>query len=166
MSISLTTPVGLAQDAVTSPTATAGNSIPIERTVQDVQLKEEALRGALVDKAGNGVEDAPVVIGQKGKLIKELRTDSEGRWQLANVEPGVYQVISHGSAAVYRVWSAENAPKNAKAGIIHQVDPEVARGGGPNPLLNALTNPILIALLIAAAIAIPLALDDDDDDAS
>jgi hypothetical protein len=93
-------------------------------------LKEETLRGALVDKAGNGVEDAPVVIGQKGKLIKELRTDSEGRWQLINVQPGVYQIVSHGSASVYRVWSEENAPTPHAAACDDQHGDE--NGGGPH----------------------------------
>ena len=140
------------------------SAVPIKRTIDNVVLHEGHMLGALVDEAGKGVPDAPVLIGQDGKLLKELRTDQDGRFRFAGSQPGLFQVVSHGSAAAYRTWPADKAPADAKQGIIHQVDPEVARGGSPAGLFSCLTNPIFLALLIAAAIAIPLALDDDDDD--
>lgn len=148
--------------------ATAGNGVaqvdvPIKRTVEDVVLKDGALRGALVDKAGHGVADAPVLIGQEGKKVAELRTDAQGRFEFEGAKVGTYQVVSHGAAGSYRVWDATNAPKTVKQGIIHSVDPEVARGAHSGGLLKFLTNPLVLAGVIAAAIAIPLALDDDDD---
>ena len=104
------------------------------------------------------------MIGQNGKPVLELRTDADGRFAAEGLKPGVYQVVSHGGLNNYRVWEEGAAPAVAKQGVIHTVDPEVARGARNGGLLGILANPIVLALIIAAAIAIPLALDDDDDD--
>jgi len=165
MSLQLAIPrVVAAED--TAVRVEGGATVHIKSSAENVVLRDGKLVGLLVDKSGSGVADAPVLIGQEGKLLKELRTDQEGRFQFSGAKPGVYQVVSHGGAVVYRVWTPDAAPANAKQGIIHQVDPEVARGAVGGCLLPLLTNPIFLALLIGAAIAIPLALDDDDEDAS
>jgi hypothetical protein len=158
MTVYLATPRLLAADD------TLDSPVPIKRTIDNIVLHEGQLRGALVDDAGKGVPDAPVLIGQDGKLLKELRTDQDGRFRFDVAKPGLFQVVSHGSAAAYRTFPAEQAPAGAKQGVIHQVDPQVARGGSPAGLFSCLANPIFLALLIGAAIAIPLALDDDDND--
>lgn len=153
----------LAASPLSAADDVAATTVPINRAVQHVVLQNGQLQGMLVDAAGTGVADAPVVIGKQGKLLKTLRTDDEGRFRLLAATPGVYQVVSHGGAEVYRTWQTDDAPDGAKQGIIHQVAPQVARGGHPGGLIALLTNPIFLALLIGAAIAIPLALDDDDD---
>lgn len=140
------------------------DGIPVSRTVEDVSLQDGQLIGGLVDQSGRGVEDAPVVIGQNGKPVLQLRTDAEGRFAAEGLKPGVYQVVSHGGVKNYRVWDAADAPATAKRGVIHSVDPQIARGADNGGLLGILANPIVLALIVAAAIAIPLALDDDDDD--
>jgi len=138
--------------------------IPVSKKVEDLSLQNGLLVGGLVDASGRGVENAPVVIAQQGKPVLEMKTDSEGRFAAAGLKPGVYQVVSHGGLNNYRVWEEGSAPATAKKGVIHRVDPEVARGGSSNPLLSFLANPIVLAMIVAAAIAIPLALDDDDND--
>ena len=148
---------------VSARDAVAPAQVPVKQVVEDVVLKADTLHGALVDQAGRGVEDAPVVIGQNGKQVAVLRTDAEGRFAAPGLKAGVYQVVSHGGAVVYRVWNENEAPAAAKQGVIHTVDPQVARGAHHGGLLKLLSNPIVLALIIAAAIAIPLALDDDDD---
>lgn len=142
------------------------DGIPVSRKIEDVSLQDGLLIGGLVDQNGRGVEDAPVVIGQNGKAVLELRTDAEGRFAAEGLKPGVYQVVSHGGVNTYRVWDEPNAPATAKRGVIHTVDPQIARGAHGGGLLGVLANPIVLALIVAAAIAIPLALDDDDHDAS
>jgi hypothetical protein len=140
------------------------DGIPVKQTIENLSLSDGVLVGGLVDKNGRGVADAPVVIGQQGKPVAELRTDAEGRFAAKGLKPGVYQVVSHGAVTTHRAFAADQAPKDAKRGVIHQVDPEVARGAPSNGgLLGVLSNPLVLALVIAAAIAIPLALDDDDD---
>ena len=139
------------------------DGVPVSQTVENLELQKGMLIGGLVDASGKGVEDAPVVIGQNGKPVAELRTDSEGRFAAKGLKPGVYQVVSHGKVTTHRVWEEGKAPAEAKRGVIHSVDPQVARGASNGGLLGILANPLVLALIIAAAIAIPLALDDDDD---
>ena len=139
------------------------DGVPVSQVVEDLELQNGALIGGLVDASGKGVADAPVVIGQEGKPVAELRTDEEGRFAVKGLKPGLYQVVSHGKVSTHRVWESGKAPAEAKRGVIHNVDPQVARGASHHGLLGILSNPLVLALIIAAAIAIPLALDDDDD---
>lgn len=139
------------------------DGIQINQQIEDLSLQNGLMVGGLVDKAGRGVSDAPVVIAQQGKPVATLRTDAEGRFSAAGLKPGIYQVVSHGALNNYRVWEDGKAPANAKRGVIHQVDPEVARGASTGGLIGFLTNPLVIVGIVAAAIAIPIALDDDDD---
>lgn len=139
------------------------DGITVSQKIEDVSLQNGQLIGGLVDQAGRGVSDAPVVIGQNGKPVLELRTDADGRFAAEGLKPGVYQVVSHGGLTNYRVWEEDTAPAVAKRGVIHTVDPQVARGARNGGLLGVLANPLVLALIIAAAIAVPLALDDDDD---
>ncbi len=133
----------------------------VNKDIQDLSLQDGVLIGGLVDSNGRGVEDAPVVIGQNGKAIVELRTDAEGRFAVKGLKPGVYQVVSHGGLDSYRVWEADQAPANAKKGVIQVVDPNVARGATSGSAFD-LANILIAGLVIIPAVAIPLALDDDD----
>lgn len=139
------------------------DGVPVSQVVEDLELQNGMLIGGLVDASGKGVADAPVVIGQQGKPVAELRTDAEGRFAAKGLKPGLYQVVSHGKVSTHRVWESGKAPAEAKRGVIHSVDPQIARGASNGGLLGILANPLVLALVIAAAIAIPLALDDDDD---
>lgn len=150
--------------AFANPTATKVNGISVVQKVENLSLQDGLLVGGLVDENGRGVADAPVVIGQKGKAVAEVRTDKDGRFAVKGLKPGIYHVVSHGAVTTHRVFEGKDAPADAKKGVIHAVDPQVARGAPSNGgLLGVLSNPLVLALGIAAAIAIPLALDDDDD---
>ena len=138
------------------------NGMPVSKVVEDLSLQNGVLVGALVDEGGRGVEDAPVIIAQEGKAVAELRTDADGRFEAKGLKPGVYQVVSHGGLRQYRVWEEGTAPAEAKRGVIHQVDPQVARGAQSGGLIAFLTHPIVLVAIIATAIAVPIALDDDD----
>jgi hypothetical protein len=143
------------------------DGIPVHREVESLELQNGRLIGGLVDQAGRGVADAPVIIAQDGKAIAKLRSDAEGRFAADGLSPGRYHVISHGGVRTFDVYAAGSAPAGSQRGVIQQVDPEVARGAAHGgKLMQFVTNPIVIALAIAAAVAIPLAIDDDDDDAS
>lgn len=150
--------------AFANPKVPHVNGIPVVQEVGDLSLRDGTLVGGLVDENGRGVADAPVVIGQQGEAVAKIRTDEDGRFAVEGLKPGVYQVVSHGAVTTHRVWAEKNAPAGAKKGVIHSVDPQVARGAPSHGgLLGVLSNPLVLALAIAAAIAIPLALDDDDD---
>ena len=54
----------------------------------------------------------------------------------------------------------EDLPKDKK---INNKEMQKIVGGGGRPVLNFLTNPWALGSIVATAIAIPLALHDDDD---
>jgi hypothetical protein len=68
---------------------------------------------------------------------------------------------------VYRLWAEQTAPPAANDGVLVVHGDDAVRGNSCNPcgggLLGVLANPWVLAAIVAAAIAIPLALDDDDD---
>ncbi|QDV14575.1 hypothetical protein CA51_44830 [Rosistilla oblonga] len=156
-----------------TPRATIGNEspaitrhakpIPIAKRIQDVALHGDGeLQGAVVDSNGHPIEDAPVVIGQFGKPIAELRTDRQGRFVVSGLNAGIYQVVSHGGAQHCRVWPTGTAPASAKQGVIHVTEPEVARGAGNSSLYSMYSHPLFAFGVAAASVAIPIAVEDDD----
>lgn len=157
------------------------DGVQVSQNIKDVQLGSAGtLRGAVVDNNGRPVAGAPVVVGQQGKVVAQFDTAADGRYALKDVTPGVYQVASYAGVQTIRVY-ADNAPAGAVQGVVQVVDqagiergqccengascPGCAQcnGGRYGVLKRIVTNPLTWAVVIAAAIAIPLALDDDDD---
>ncbi|GEM_PF-2128390 len=162
------------------------NGVQVSTSVKDLTLQSGAIKGALVDPNGKPVKGMVAVIAQRGKTLSVQTSNAEGQYEFANLQPGVYQVATHAGIQTYRVWNAGNAPAGADLGIIQVVNEDVVRGAcgctepscdggcdacdGPGGaaggfLSKCLANPnvvLLGAVAVAAAIAIPLALDDDD----
>ena len=92
-------------------------------------------------------------------MVASTRTDSEGKFALTGVQAGVYQLQSGNVSGTYRVWAPQTAPPSASQGILLVAGQDVVRHQG---ILSHLANPYVLAAIVAAAIAIPLALDDDD----
>lgn len=135
-------------------------------TIRDVALdRQGSLRGQVVDVDGQQIADAKVAAVQQGKIVAQGKTDAAGRYEIAGLKSGVYQVVTDDGITVCRVWSAGTAPPAAQSdALIVNGDPVIrarlGRGGG---VIGFLSNPWVLGALVAAAIAIPLALDDDDD---
>jgi hypothetical protein len=168
-------PVSAATPA-TAPASVTAEGIPVRLQVEDVRLHQGELRGAIVDVNGKPVASAPVAVGQAGKVLAELNTDSEGRFAVKGMKTGTYQVASYAGVQNYRLWN-EAAPSQAKQGIIHVLPEGVARAnscdsgcdscaGGQSSLCKSLGAPLLVIGAVAAAVAITVAVADDDDDAS
>ena len=158
-----------------TPSYKVVDGIRVYEQVKDLSLSGNQLHGAIVDVNGKPVVGASVVVGHQGKVVASTKTDEQGRFACADMKPGIHQVATFGGVRTYNLWNAESAPKNSLKGSIHVLDDEaIKRGnacdsgcddcgsGGKSPLAACVTNPIVWAAVIAAAIAIPLALDDDD----
>lgn len=159
------------------------DGVKISQTVKDLRLGSNGtLSGVIVDETGKPVASAPVVIGQKGKPFAEFDTGADGRYAVSGLKPGVYQVVSFAGVETVRVHKSKDAPAGAIQGIVQVITSDgIARGQSCNNgcnqcndagckdcskprysrLRSVLTNPLTWALVLAAAIAIPLALDDD-----
>jgi hypothetical protein len=130
--------------------------------VRDIALGPGGvMKGQVVDAQGTPCVNAPVRLIKSGagaEVVVPCQTDADGRFQVAGLSGGLYRVETTAGTMVYRAWAPNTAPPSAIAEAL-VVEGEAVRGNLSNitPLGWA-----LIGLGIAAAIAIPLALDDDD----
>ena len=161
-------------------TADAAVTRRVVETV-DVELTNEGLlQGKLVAQNGQPVANAPVVLVQSSQALAKTTTRVDGTFQFNALRGGLYNVMAAGTPINVRAWAPRTAPPLAHDGLL-VVKGAVVRGqgctvdsctgtcggacdacgvgGGP---LGLLMNPFVIGAAVAAAIAIPLALDDDD----
>lgn len=151
------------------------------------------LDGHLLDGQGQPQSDELVVIRHQGDEIARVMTDHAGRFEFAQLRGGVHVIATAHSSNMYRLWAPETAPPkvpnqvvivagqavyNVQASVQEVVPAEssVPPGGGFRPsggfapsggapggggLSELLFNPL--SLTLAAAIAIPVALNNLDD---
>ena len=161
------------ESATTAPAPT--KIVTAARQVQtpsDVVLQDKGvLVGRIVDSKGTAVACTPVSLQTGGKEVARVVSDDRGRFEAKGLKGGVYHVASNGHQGVYRLWAPRTAPPAAARGLSIVSQPtDVVRGQfgpSPGPLASAgqwiAEHPIITAGAVAAAIAIPIAVDDDDD---
>jgi hypothetical protein len=125
-----------------------------------------------------------VVVQAAGQEIARTLTDSEGNFRVDGLKGGVHRVNAADQQSLYRLWAPSTAPPAAQRGLMLVSATDVVRGqcdcgtpvcgsvcgssypstGGGGGIGNWIaSHPLLTAGAIATAIAVPLALDDDDD---
>jgi hypothetical protein len=133
---------------------------PHSTAIRDVALPaSQVLGGQILDAEGSPQVGVAVSLTKGGAMVASTRTDSEGKFALTGVQAGVYQLQSASASGTYRVWAPQTAPPSASQGILLIAGQDVVR---QQDILSHLANPYVLAAIVAAAIAIPLALDDDD----
>jgi len=140
--------------------------------IRDVALQPGGvLSGQVLDEQAVAQGQSRIAVVYQGKPLTVTETDSEGRFELAGLQPGVYELHLAQGGGIYRVWAPRTAPPAAEQGVLLVQDSRVVRGlGAPfdGGLSNGgghfgwLANPWVLAGGVALAIALPLALDDDD----
>jgi hypothetical protein len=106
-----------------------------------------------------------------GKAARS-RTTNGGEFAVGGLKGGVYQVIAGQGSQVVRAWSEGTAPPTAQRQILVVSDPRVAVGqwepGTFGYFLQearyTLGNPLVMGGIIAAAVAIPVAIHNANDD--
>lgn len=131
----------------------------------DVTLHEDGtLRGQVLDSQGAAVATAVVAVVHQGKVVATTQTDSAGRYAATGLRTGVYQIVTDKGITVCRVWTPATAPPSSQAEALIVDGDQVIRGSlGGRSLGSMLSNPWVLGAIVAAAIAIPLALDDKKD---
>jgi hypothetical protein len=130
--------------------------------ILDIGLKTSGtFQGRVVDHTGTPVANAAVVIRQGEKTVAKVQTDAQGRFAVAGLKGGVYEVASGKTVGMYRVWQESAAPPAAKEQALLVLGQNGERGqfgslGGGTLLLAA----VVVAALIVGIIA----LSDDDDE--
>ena len=145
---------------------------PAAKAPADIVLRDGGtLVGRVVDTQGKAIAMAPVSLQTGGKEVARVVSNESGMFEAKGLKGGVYHVASTGHQGVYRVWAPQTAPPAAAKGLSIVSRPDVVRGqygpGPGNPFSAAgqwvAEHPIITAGAVAAAIAIPIAVDDDDD---
>jgi hypothetical protein len=130
--------------------------------VVDVQLQEGAqgnvLVGQVTDPQGSAKVNVPVVLYAGQQRLAVGRTDGNGRFAFGRLHGGVYQLITEGGQATYRVWTPGTAPPSAHDAALVIASDQTVRGQYGGRLRNWLANPWVIAGIVATAVAIPVAL--------
>jgi hypothetical protein len=126
--------------------------------VTDVQLDPQgSLRGMVLNPQGIPLAKIPLVLRRGPEEVARTSTDPLGRFSVAGLRGGTYQLVAGGYAKLFRVWTARSAPPQAKQAALLVVGDDVLRG--QQPLGEFLCSDcVLCTALVAAAIAIPIAV--------
>lgn len=126
-----------------------------------------ALRGQTVNAQGKPMPSTRVSLQQNGREVAKAVTDRNGHFQFSGLLGGTYQLVAGQASVTCRLWQAKMAPPSATQAALIVVDGRqvLAQHG---PLGYWLRNPWVIAGLVTAAVAIPVAvhnyqLNDDPD---
>ena len=118
------------------------------------------LRGKVVDAQGVPMGQASVTVLYAGEEIARTSTNGEGVFHVAGLRSGVHQLVSGDGRATCRFWSAGTAPPGANPAALVVSGQQQIRGqnGGGKPRVGQ----VMALGLVAAAIAIPIALSNND----
>jgi hypothetical protein len=181
---------------ILAPAAIAAPAAQVPMVADVALADGGVLAGQVVTAQGASVVDAEVVVTQQGRELARVRTDADGAFSAPGLKGGVYEVSTPGASGVYRLWAPRTAPPVARQGVMMvsgtetvlgqygpppgaivgpppmgpPVDSTVGPPAGKGPFGKAMgwisDHPFITAGIVATAIAVPLALDDNDDDAS
>ena len=134
--------------------------------VFDVTIsKQGKLTGQVLSNSGQPRVKTTVVAMAKDQVIAKTQTDVRGVFQLPVNKPGVYQIALADRSFTVRAWNADLAPPATRDALLCVTqDGPTVRGQLGNDLRCLLTNPIFIGLGVAAAVAVPIVIDEVDDD--
>jgi hypothetical protein len=161
--------------------ASAFAATPFSDTISDVALRSGGmLLGQVVDHQGVAKPDTLVSIEFAGNEVVSTTTDANGVFAARGLRGGQYQLVTPQGGIACRLWTADTAPPSARPAALVVSGKEVVRGQGPgcgdacgpenyyerkNGLVGWMkTHPYIVGGTVATAIAIPLALADDDSD--
>ncbi len=152
---------------------TAGNDVAPANApmIRDVELAHGGLLvGRLLDANGQPLNKADVSIQSGNKTLASTQTDTDGVFAVSNLRGGVHQISTADNVQLCRLWAPGTAPPRAPKSIDLVAGSDVIRGQYGPPPGNRMwrkakvwaTNPWIVGGIVAAAVAIPVALSDDD----
>lgn len=138
----------------------------------DVALRPGGvLIGQVVDAQGVAQREKHISIQYGEQEVVRTTTDQNGVFAAQGLRGGQYRIAMENGESHCRLWAPNTAPPAAGDALVVVADQNVVRGqwgyynqGYGGAWLNWVrSHPYITAGIVAAAIAIPLALADDDD---
>ena len=140
----------------------------------DVSLADRGLlTGRVLDTARQPKPQVDVTVYSAGQAVATTQTDARGVFAVAGLRGGVHHVAIPEACVTCRLWAPGTAPPAAERFVEIIEDQSVVRGqwGPPTVTNNFLkkskvmaTNPFVVGGVVAAAVAIPVALHNADED--
>lgn len=128
-------------------------------TAVDVALRDGGiLVGQAVDAEGQPLAKAAVSVHQSDREVAKTLTNQAGWFAVRGLQGGTYQIVAGPAGGVYRLWTPATAPPSAlQSALVTAGSPRVR--GQQGPLGSWLCcNPWILAGIVAAAVAIPVAI--------
>jgi hypothetical protein len=122
----------------------------------------------LVDQQGAASQATPIVLFKNGRAVARTQTNDRGAFVFGNVRGGVYVVAAPGAGQICRVWAPGTAPPAAAPQTLLVAQTPIARGQifTPTSLYEWFEmHPVLGYTLATAAIALPIILITQEDEA-
>jgi hypothetical protein len=137
--------------------------------IRDVALAPGGLLvGQVLDESMKPVRGAKIAIQTNGQTAAATETDADGVFAVASLRGGVHQVVTADSIENCRLWAPGTAPPRAESHLrfVPGQDTVVRGQWGPpqHSWKTWATNPWVIGGVVATAIAVPVVLNNIDDD--
>lgn len=147
-----------------SPAATSSSTagIPV-----DVALETDGrLAGQVLDGEGRPLANEPVAVQSiNGQTKLQTTTDAQGRFLVDSISAGTFRILSRNGCTICRCWTSKAAPPSAKKEVLIVSSNQIERGQKPISEFFY-SAPVLFGLIVAAAIAIPIAIHNSTDDSA
>lgn len=152
-----------ARDSIGDTEQLVRSSLP--SMVSDVELMPGGvIAGQVVDAALQPLAGQAIVVQQSDQEPINTRSDENGQFRLAGLSAGLCRIQYGESMVACRCWSPRTAPPAATNQLLLVTDDLVERG--QRCIGDLLSGPVLIGLIIAAAVVIPIAVHNSQKDAS
>lgn len=108
------------EPAVKNESSVLGNVRVLKNaTALDVQLKNGAFHGRVVDHSGKAIEGAAVEVRQGKTVVAKTVTTNDGKFSADNMKGGMYTVSVGQTSGNYRMWTEGTAPEGtADRGLV------------------------------------------------
>jgi hypothetical protein len=132
-------------------------------------------RGQAVTAQGAGLSGLPVVV-ERADFRVDTITGPDGKFAAVLPRGGAYRVQVGMASQPCRMWQAGSAPPSATPGLLMVQDEQLVLGqhcgtpvaaagaAGAAGARGALSHPLVFGGIVAAAIAIPVAIHNSEDD--
>lgn len=129
--------------------------------VMDIELNPAGgFFGQLVDTQGVPIAGTTVQVLIRGREAGVAITDEAGGFSFDGLRGGVHQVVVGEAVTYVRCWRNRTSPPAATAALLLVTDGQTVRG--QHPISHLFSNHVTLGLALAAAIAIPIVINNSD----